>query len=249
MNSKMQDRLKERLKGLKERGGLAHLWRPPKDGTSTVRIVPYKHDKDGIPFLEYYYHYNISDKPITCPKNTFGNPCPICELVSAYWKGSEDDKKIAKSWGARTRIHIPVLVRGEEDRGVRFYSCGTQVYESLLNYLMDPDYENMLDPEEGNDIKISVTPPTDNNPFPKTDVRVRPKSTPLAATKSEIKELVDGVQDFSELVEILSEKELKELLLKLAGEDSDSNEEDTDLGDEWSKEDDDDDNDDGLDDV
>lgn len=243
------DKLKERLKRLKEKsGGLAHLWKTPASGKAVIRLVPYPHTEDHSPFLEYHYHYGILNRPIVCPKKTHGEECPLCDMVDELWKGDKEDQKLAKQYMAKMRIHIPVLVRGEEDQGVRFYSCGTQVYEKLLEHMIDPDYGDITDIKEGHDVTLTLTPASGENRFPSTSVVLKPKKTPLAASKAEAERVVASTPNFGDLVTTDTYKEIEEIRDKLisgevddmkTSDKKDAIKEDDDAGTVWDSEDDD----------
>tara|TARA_Y100000592_G_scaffold89737_1_gene147368 strand:+ start:418 stop:780 length:363 start_codon:yes stop_codon:yes gene_type:complete len=58
-------------------------WKP-EQGDQTIRILP---TKDGDPFKEYHFHYNVGKNPgIMCPKKNFNEECPICDFASKLWK-------------------------------------------------------------------------------------------------------------------------------------------------------------------
>ena len=54
---------------------------------------------------------------------------------------------------AKQRFFSPVLVRGEETEGVRVWGYGKLAYQKLLGIVLDPDYGDITDPEDGNDLK------------------------------------------------------------------------------------------------
>jgi len=246
-NSKIQ----ERLKKLREQSSnkFAHLWKAPKDGKVRVRICPNPHsDEEGFPFLEYHYHYNITsnNRPVVCQEKTFGGECEICNMVKELWKGDKEDQKLARQYGAKPRIHTPVLVRGEEGEGIRWYSHGTQVYEAILEIMADPDYGDITDIKAGHDLTLTVTPPSGENRFPSTSVVPKPKQNPLAPTKEEAKKLLAEVPVFEDHVTIDTPEEISALLAKLVGEDepdSSSSSDDENTGTVWDEDDDDDDDD------
>ena len=152
-----------------------NFWKP-QDGESNIRIVP---TADGDPFKEKWFHYNVAQGGFLCPKKNFGEDCPVCNFATKLWnEGTEDSKKMAKSLFAKQRFFSPVLVRGEEAEGVKAWGYGKQAYEKLLTIVLDPDYGDITDPEEGNDLKIMYGKPAGAS-FPRTDIRPRPRKTVL----------------------------------------------------------------------
>ena len=55
------------------------------------------------------------------------------------------------------RIYAPVIVRGEEDKGVRFGDLESK-YQQLLGLVADEDYGDISDLKEGNDITVEYVP-------------------------------------------------------------------------------------------
>ena len=54
-----------------------NLWKPDP-GSTQVRIVPYKFNKDN-PFIELYFHYGMGNKTYLSPVS-FGRPDPVDEF-------------------------------------------------------------------------------------------------------------------------------------------------------------------------
>ena len=59
----------------------------------------------------------------------------------------------AKAWRTKLRTFVPVVVRGEEGEGVRFWGFGKTVYQEILGYI-GPDYGDITDPTSGRDLTI-----------------------------------------------------------------------------------------------
>ena len=100
-----------------------NLWKPTP-GKHQVRIVPYKFEKDN-PFIELYFHYNINNKTYLSPQS-FGRPDPIVEFADRLKRmGDKEDWKAAKQMEPKLRTFVPILVRGQEGEGIKFWgSCG-----------------------------------------------------------------------------------------------------------------------------
>jgi hypothetical protein len=109
------------------------LWKPTP-GKHQVRIVPYKMNPDN-PFIELYFHYNVNNKTYLSPQS-FGRPDPIVEFADKLKRmGDKDDWKAAKAMEPKLRTFVPVIVRGEEGEGVRFWGFGKTVYQEILGWL------------------------------------------------------------------------------------------------------------------
>ena len=191
-------RMKERLSTLKNQGkSNKRFWRP-QDGESVIRIVP---TSDGDPFKDYWFHYNLGENPgFLSPKKNFGDDCPLDSFVNQLWReGTEESKKMAKTLSARQRFFAPVVVRGEEGQGVRVWGFGKQVYETLLNLVLNPEYGDITDPEAGIDLAIVYGKPAGAS-FPVTNITPRRQSSPLCPDgPDQCREVLDDVPDFDEL--------------------------------------------------
>jgi hypothetical protein len=192
-------RMRERMTTLKNKGnGNSNKFWRPNEGESVVRIVP---TQDGDPFKDYWFHYNVGDNPgFLSPKKNFGDDCPLDSFVRQLWQeGTEESKRMAKKLGARQRFFAPVLVRGEENQGVRVWGFGKQVYETLLNLVLNPEYGDITDADAGTDLSLSYGKPAGAS-FPQTKITPRRRSSPLCSDGPErCKELLEGVPDFEEL--------------------------------------------------
>ena len=151
-----------------------------------------------------------------CPKKNFGEECPVCNFATKLWnEGTEDSKKMAKGLFAKQRFFSPVLVRGEEAEGVRVWGYGKQAYEKLLTIVLDPDYGDITDPEEGNDLKIMYGKPAGAS-FPRTDIRPRPRKTVLCddavGGDERCAELLETIPNFETLFERKQPEQVQALL-------------------------------------
>jgi hypothetical protein len=184
----------------------------PANGKSVIRIVPYKFNKD-IPFIELYFHYNINNKTYLSPMS-FGRPDPIVEFAEKLKRtGDTDDWKAGKKMEPKLRTFVPVIVRGKENEGVKFWGFGKTVYQDILGYIADPDYGDITDPITGRDIVLEVTSAEESNAaYPTTTIRVRPSQTKLADDAEMVKQLLENQKEITELYSELSYAELKTIL-------------------------------------
>jgi hypothetical protein len=187
------------------------IWKPA-NGKSQIRIVPYKFNKD-LPFIELYFHYNINNKTYLSPMS-FGRPDPIVEFAEKLKRtGDTDDWKAGKKMEPKLRTFVPVIVRGKENEGVKFWGFGKTVYQDILGYIADPDYGDISDPMSGRDIVLEVTSAEESNAsYPTTTIRVKPATTKLHDDPSVVKELLDNQKEITELYSELSYAELKTIL-------------------------------------
>ena len=154
------------------------MWRPPQDETTTVRLIAFT-DNNGNPFKERYFYYNIGNNPGLLAPYQFGKPDPINELIQKFKsEGSKEGYEMAKKLYPKMRCYAAVIVRGEEDQGVRLWAFGKQVYQNLLNIMLDPDYGDITDTVDGYDIKVTVSKQAGMK-WTTTDVMPRPKQIAL----------------------------------------------------------------------
>jgi len=206
------DAIKSRLNKLQNtQRTTVELWKPAP-GKHTIRLVPYKFNKEN-PFIELYFHYNINNKSYLSPMS-FGRPDPIVEFADKLKRmGDKEDWKAAKKMEPKLRTFVPVLVRGEEGEGVRFWGFGKTVYQEILGYMADPDYGDITDPNEGRDITVEVVSAEDSGTsYPVTTIRVKPKETPLATSKEETDKYLNSQKEITELYSELTYAELKNVL-------------------------------------
>lgn len=187
------------------------IWKPA-NGKSQIRIVPYKFNKD-IPFIELYFHYNINNKTYLSPMS-FGRPDPIVEFAEKLKRtGDTDDWKAGKKMEPKLRTFVPVIVRGKENEGVKFWGFGKTVYQDILGYIADPDYGDITDPITGRDIVLDVTSAEESNAaYPTTAIRIKPATSKLSDDPAIVKNLLENQKNITELYQELSYAELKTVL-------------------------------------
>ena len=204
--------IRGRLNKLQNTGNSkSNLWKPTP-GKHQVRIVPYLFNKEN-PFIELYFHYNINNKTYLSP-SSFGRPDPIVEFADKLKRmGDKEDWKAAKKMEPKLRTFVPVLVRGEEGEGIKFWGFGKTVYQEILGYIADPDYGDITDPTTGRDITIEYTSAEDaGTSYPVTTIRVKPSQTPITNDEAQVKQLLDGQTNITDIYSELSYDELKGVL-------------------------------------
>lgn len=215
------DAIRNRLNKLQTNNNRSTLrWKPEVDTATVIRIVPNKFSPD-VPFHELYFHYNIGKIPYLSPIS-FGRPDPIVEFTEQLKRtGDSDDWKLGRKYEPKLRTFAPIIVRGEEDAGVRFWGFGKTVYEQILTYIADPDYGDITDPTSGRDIKIIYKKPSGENKYPETNVMIKPNQTPLHEDAKKMQDLLENQSEITDLYDELSYDELNDILNKfLKGEDT-----------------------------
>ena len=180
-------KLKQKLDTLqsKPQGGqktdYSLIYWKPTIGKQQIRIVPSAFDSSN-PFVELKFYYGITNKVMISPAN-FGEKDPIALFAGKLREGeyNKENYVLAKKLDAKNRIFVPVVVRGEEDKGVRLWQFGKLVYEELLALAVDDEIGDYTDIVGGRDLTVeTVGPEATGTPYNKSSVRVRLKTSPLS---------------------------------------------------------------------
>ena len=189
--------IKQRLESLnkqstnKSGGGKSLFWKPSV-GKQVVRVVPNKFNKQ-IPFTEMLFYYGIGQRVMASPQN-WSEKDPIQEFTKQLRQsGDKENWRLAKKLDAKTRIFAPIIVRGQEDEGVKLWQFGKQVYQDFLNMASDDEIGDFTDMAEGRDIKLTtVGPEVTGTPYNKTSVGPSLKTTPLSDNETLVQSLLDN---------------------------------------------------------
>ena len=198
-----------------------NFWKP-EPGKQVVRVVPYKHNKDN-PFIELFFHYNLGNNKTYLSPMSFGRPDPVQEFADKLKSTGDKDEWIqGKRLEPKMRTFAPVIVRGQEAEGVKFWGFGKTVYQELLGVIADPDYGDITDATGGRDIMIErQTPAEAGNQYGKTTVRVKPNQTPITDNKEMLQTIFDNQSNLTELYTEPTYDELKDALANYLNPSSD----------------------------
>ena len=188
------------------------MWRPTEGEETTVRLVAFP-DNDGQPFKERWFYYNIGNSPGLLAPYQFGRPDPIQELINKL-RDDTDNKEsyeLAKKLYPKMRAYAAVIVRGEEDKGVRLWAFGKQVYQSLLNIMLDEDYGDITDPKTGRDVKVTCSK-ANGKTYSSTDVMPRGKASLLSESPDKSKQWLSNIPNLDELFTEKSYEELEKIV-------------------------------------
>ena len=207
------DAIKSKLATLQSTSNTKDNFWKPEPGKQVVRIVPYKHNKDN-PFIELFFHYNLGNNKTYLSPLSFGRPDPVAEFADKLKStGNKDEWIQGKRLEPKMRTFAPVVVRGKESEGVKFWGFGKTVYQELLGVIADPDYGDITDATNGRDIGIDrQTPAEAGNQYGKTTVRVKPNQTTITDHATLLESILDNQSDLVELYNEPTYDELKEVL-------------------------------------
>lgn len=187
------------------------LWKP-EAGKTVIRIVPYQFNKDN-PFTEMYFHYDLGKKTFLSPF-TYGNPDPVVEFAEKLKKtGNSDDWKMGRKLEPKLRTYVPIIVRGKENDGVKYWGFGKQIYQELLSIIADDDYGDITDLKNGRDVVVEFQKAEEaGNNFGKISIRVKPNATAATDNKEVLEKILNGQKDLKEIFPEPSYDDLKAAL-------------------------------------
>ena len=217
--------IKNRLNTLQATSSTKDSFWKPAPGKTQIRIVPYKHNKDN-PFVELFFHYSLGNNKTYLSPVSFGKPDPVQEFSDKLKStGNKDEWIQGKRLEPKMRTFAPVIVRGEESEGVKWWGFGKTVYQELLGVIADPDYGDITDPTGGRDIVVErQTPAEAGNQYGKTTIRVKPNQTVITENKETLTKVIDSQTKIEELYTEPSYDDLKEALQNYLNPSEDSTE-------------------------
>lgn len=196
------------------KGQKSLVWRPTRGKEEQVRVVPYKHGSD--PFNELYFHYEIGAvKTILCPKTAgIEEDCPICDYSKFLLSKERSDKNYAlyKRLKSRLRVYVPVIVRGDEDAGIKFWGIGKNTYTAIGRLFIDPEYGDLSDPIKGRDVKVLATNPTAQYIYGQVDVRPSANASPLNSNSQLAKQWITECPKVFEAFSTMTKEEIQTTL-------------------------------------
>ena len=187
-------------------------WKPKEEGKYQIRIVPSKLNPKN-PFQEVFVHYGFSKFPIYALTN-WGEKDPIVEFAAQLRKTNDKENwSLAKKLDPKMRVFAPVIVRGEEEKGVRLWEFGKEIYMQLLGIAEDEDYGDYTDINEGRDFTVDVVKgDVGGRQGLKSSIRIKPKTSPIVSDASLIKTLLNEQPTLLEIQRKMNFDDLKEVL-------------------------------------
>ena len=174
-------------------------WRPEEGKEYQIRIISFPNN-DGSPFIDRWYYYGIGGEKaasILAPSQ-FGKPDPIQDLITKLREdNTPESRELCKKLYPKMRTTAAVIVRGEEDKGVRHWSFGKNIYQDLLNLMLDSDYGDITDPDTGRDLMVICTKDPKKS-FADTKFTPRPVVTPLSKDQAQAKQWLNNIPAVSD---------------------------------------------------
>ena len=253
--------LRDRLANLNRKSSkTGDVWKPKDE--HQVRLLQYPHKDEA--FLELSFHYDIGDAPpVLCPAQ-FGKECAICAFADVLkaWKDEngqdkpekvrKQDFEIFKKIQSKARVYVPMVERGKEEEGAKFWGMTPAQAQQALEVCMDGDrlealgldkddakngLKVLFDVDKGYDLAVSFAKPGEKGntkTFTQITVKGRIKGSSLAKDKAATKKILDSVKKISEVFPEVTSAEVERIFKKFVG--AASPEATTEGGKEYNKE-------------
>ena len=200
----------------------------PQIGKQTIRVVPFKYNKE-FPFVEMRFYYGIGSKKVIASPLNWGEKDPIAEFAKQL-RGTNDKEnwKLAKKLDPKVRIFAPVIVRGEESEGVQLWEFGKEIYEAFLQMAADEEVGDFSDVMSGRDIKlVTVGPESTGTAYNKTTIAPSMKTSALSDDSKLIEKWLEEQENPKDLYKPLPFDTIKQALQEWLNPEGDEEEETT----------------------
>lgn len=210
--------IKQKLSTLQSRGATKsklaeNIWKAGI-GKHQVRVVPSKFNKEN-PFKEMFFHYGFGNRTMLSLTN-FDEKDPIVEFAEKLKSQKpyvEENWKFAQKMMPKLQVFLPVIVRGEEEQGVKLWQFGKEVYMEMLKLAEDEEIGDFTDVMEGTDLIVeTVGPDQSGRAFNKTTVRPKRHPSPLSDDSDEVEKWLKHQPDINEIFSKTPYDELKNAL-------------------------------------
>ena len=196
-------------------------WKP-KLGENLVRLI-YPTTQDLPYYLVRYYDFGVLESyPILSPNSFGGYTDPIQNACKELRSGDSEEKALANQFKTKQNYFFPVIVRGEEAKGVQMWQVPYKKEDMVLNLFSTEsveEYGDVTDEQEGRDLRVTcVESPVPNAKKPTfypeiVSVVPKVKSTQLG-TDDQIEEWTSKIPDVYSYYAKKSNDELEKLFEK-----------------------------------
>ena len=209
------DAIRRRVQELtgQRKNSLIQLWKP-EVGEYRVRGLPNKFASDGLPIVERHFYYIGNNRGIVAPFQ-FGKPDPINDLIrKLYSSGKPEDRLLAKKLRPNMSAFLPVIVRGQEDKGVQVWKLNRFTYQRVLSFFTDEDGGDILNPNDGFDMKVTLinsAKKVDGKSFLEATVDIR-RPSKLSEDPELVKKWIDAVPNIDDIYKQQTAAEIEVIL-------------------------------------
>ena len=152
------------------------FWNIPTNSLATIRYLPDGDDDNSWPWVEKmtikipFQGVKGGDASkqiivqVPCME-MYGKSCPIQEEIKPWWKGSEDDKNLARTYYKKRSylyqgfvVTNPMKEENSPENPIRRFMINQKLHEKTKAAFMDPEIDfSVVDMEHGRDFKIAKT--------------------------------------------------------------------------------------------
>lgn len=210
MSNSTLDRIRQKYDAMKQQsekqsttGNNSNLKWKPSPGKQVIRLLPYKwNDDPDYPFLELSFYYKDTFGKTWLSPTSVGKHDPVIEYAQSLTTGRlpKDEwttaRDLQRKLEPKKSYNAPILVRGQESDGVKFWTFNKTVFKELLDIMMNDDYGLISDLEKGTDITVTFTPNEDPK---KSTVSIQPKRDTSPATED--REVLNAIKNMPNIIE------------------------------------------------
>jgi len=192
-------------KRLKEYASRRTQFWKPEEGNNYIRILPPIKEEDDF-YLESRVHFvpGAGEGGRMAATACLGAGCYLCKAVEKLQQRSNpDDDNLAQRLRPATQFLLNIVDLNDPDKGVqvwRHYSFS--IIESLLGYMVDPEWGDFTDPVHGRNVNIRMTR---RGSSPSYEVVLKPKESKIPSS------WLSNRKDLSRLVPSVDKAENKRL--------------------------------------
>lgn len=209
------------------------FWSPEK-GDNIVRILPpHPLRNPGMTqFFQVCSFHDIDGKRHLCREAILKEPCPVCEMRRRVYQTAQragrglqpQEEQFAKMCGTRKRYMCNVVVRGQEDKGVRVWEFGGKMLEKLGKLMASPHFGDITKVKDGRDVVVVRADKAieEGRTLPNYDQSyIIPNATPLGTTE-QIHQWMESQHKLAELVvpKVMGFEELFKAAFNMTPEDA-----------------------------
>ena len=204
-------------------------WKP-SSGKQVIRLLPFKYNDDpNYPFLELAFYYTETFGKTWLSPASVGKYDPVIEyaqsLTARYLPKDEwtvaDNLKYKLT--PKKTYYAPILIRGQESEGVKFWAFSQKIFAELLNIMSNDDYGLISDIQNGTDLTLDFAPAPDPR---QNQYSIQPRRNTTPATDDpEVLKAIENMPNIMDTFVIPTSDELKAALkeyLSVDGEKSDA---------------------------
>ena len=222
------NKIRERLARLQGKTG-NKFWKPKVSEKSYVRLLSFP-DNEGEPFKSLMFYYNIGNNRGLLAPSQFNKPDPFQELINSLQsEGGKENLEMCKKLYPKARFYAPVVVRGEEDKGVQIWGFGKTVMTELYKLMADEELGDITDPATGRDVIVESSKAAGKQ-WATTTVRPRIKQEILSGNKEQIDEWMNNIPNPDTIFSLKSYDELSKIINDWLADDFDTESDGTSRG-------------------